>query len=217
MKDHNDCCCQSMQGEQGPQGIQGPRGQDGLQGPQGTQGPQGVPGSCVNCFDDGAKHHHKVEFAEVFSSSNQSLSASPGSNLAGQVAIFENTIVASPGIDASFAAVNGKVFINVAGWYDVATGICGALNPLASPLPVWTLSLFKNGIIVAGSTFACMTLSPEQKSNEVTADVFVHLNAGEYLELANTSTAQISLTSPALGSNAVANSCYMKITLLKAD
>jgi hypothetical protein len=107
--------------------------------------------------------------------------------------------------------------INRAGWYDVATGMCGALNPIPSPLPVWTLSLFKNGAIVPGSTFANMTLSPEQQSNEVNADVFVHFNVGDKLQLANTSSAAIQLTAPTLGTNAQTNSAYMKLILLKAD
>ena len=62
-----------------------------------------------------------------------------------------------------------------------------------------------------------MTLSPEQQSNEVVADVFVHCAVGDVLTLANTSTAQVSLTAPALGTNAQVNSAYLKITLLKAD
>lgn len=115
------------------------------------------------------------------------------------------------------ASVNGQITINKAGWYDVATGICGALNPIASPLPVWTLSIFKNNVLVPGSTFANMTLSPEQKSNEISADVFVHFDKGDVLTLANTSSSQITLTAPTLGTYAAPNSAYLKIVLLKAD
>jgi hypothetical protein len=123
----------------------------------GPQGIQGVPGTCVECEND---CDCDPEFAEVYSNLPQLLSASPGPNLAGQVVTLENTIFATPNIDVSQAAVNGKITINKAGWYDVATGICGALNPIPSPLPVWTLSLFKNGVYVPGSTFANMTISP---------------------------------------------------------
>ena len=95
--------------------------------------------------------------------------------------------------------------------------MCGALNPVESPLKVWTLSLFRNGVIVAGSTFANMTLSPEQKANEIVADVFVHFDAGDFLELANTSDQTINLQAPVLGSMAQPNSAYLKLVLLKAD
>lgn len=184
----------------------------------------------VNQSDDGCKitincgghghHDHKCcdpEFAEVYSSIQQTLAASPGTNLAGQAVLMENTVFATSNIDVSQVGVSGNVTVNKAGWYDVATGICASLNPIASPLPVWSLSLFKNGAIVPGSTFANMTLSPEQKANEIVADVFVHFNKGDIISLANTSSAQIVITSPTLGTNATPNSCYMKLSLLKAD
>lgn len=174
----------------------------------------------INC--GGGGHHPRpsccdAEFAEIYSNLEQGLFASPGLNMPGQTVLLENTVYSTANIDVSAAFSTGKVTVNKAGWYDVATGICAALNPIASPLPVWSLSLFKNGVIVPGSTFANMTLSPEQKANEIVADVFVHFDKGDVIELANTSTAAILLTSPSLGTNATPNSAYMKIILLKAD
>lgn len=171
----------------------------------------------INCGGGQKPSCAEPEFAEVYSTVTQSLTASPGVNMAGQIVLLENTIFATANIDVSQAAINGKVVVNKAGWYDVYTGMSGALNPIASPLPVWSLSLFRNGVIVPGSTFANMTLSPEQKANEIVADVFVHFDAGDFLELANTSTATIDLTAPSLGTNAQTNSAYMKLVLLKAD
>lgn len=215
-------CCpgaqgpQGMPGSQGLQGIQGVpgmQGSQGIQGETGSQGIQGIPGDCVNC----ECHCDDPEFAEVFSTITQDLAFSPGSNLPGQIVTLEHTIFSTSNIDVSQAGINGQIKINRAGWYDVYTGLCGSLNPIASPLPVWTLSLFKNGVIVAGSTFANMTLSPEQKANEIVADVFVHFDKGDVLELANTSTANVVLTAPSLGTNAQTNSAYLKIILLRAD
>jgi len=228
---------QGIQGIQGPQGNQGPRGKSGVNGsdgqpgpqglsglpgvpgadgaegqtgPQGPQGIQGPQGDCVACGGD-------PEFAEVFSLVNQSLAASTGPNLSGGIALFENTIFATPNIDVSNAALKGQLVINKAGWYDITVGVCGSLNPVQSPLPVWTFSLFNNGIIIPASTFSNMTLSPEQKANEIAADVYVHFMAGDILELANTSTQLIQVSSLAIGSNAKPVSIYLKISLLKAD
>lgn len=173
----------------------------------------------INC-GGGHKPHpscDEPEFAEVYSTVSQTLSASPGTNIAGQTVLLENTIFATANIDVTSASSNGRVVINKAGWYDVYTGMSGSLNPIASPLPVWSLSLFRNGTIVAGSTFANMTLSPEQKANEIVADVFVHFDKGDYIELSNTSNAVIELTAPSLGTNAQTNSAYMKLVLLKSD
>jgi hypothetical protein len=174
----------------------------------------------IYCCNDEKKPEGKCcepEFAEAYSQVPQTLLASPGANMPGGIAVLEKNVFATANIDLSQAVSNGKIIVNKAGWYDVATGICGALNPIQSPLKVWTLSLFVNGVLVPGSTFACMTISPEQKSNETVADVFVHLNAGDYLELANTSDSQINLNAPVLGSNAQPNSAYIKLILLKAD
>lgn len=209
-----------LPGQPGPRGLDGQPGRDGQQGeqgiagPMGEQGPQGVPGDCKNCPCDCV--NWEPEFAEVYSSLPQTLMASGGPDLPGQLALFENVIFSTSNIDVTQSAL-GKIVINKAGWYDIATGICGALNPIPSPLPVWTLSLFKNNILVPGSSFACMTLSPEQKSSEVVADVFVHCDAGDVLTLANTSQQPIELTAPVLGTNVLPNSCYMKIILMRAD
>ncbi len=178
-------------------------------------------GCCKIIINCGGGHHPKPccdsEFAEVYSTVEQPLFASPGPNLPGQVVLLENTIFSTSMIDVSQASSNGRIIVNKAGWYDVFTGMSGSLNPIASPLPVWTLSLFRNGVLVPGSTFASMTLSPEQKANEIVADVFVHLDAGDYIELANTSNAAVILTAPTLGTYAQTNSAYMKLVLLKAD
>lgn len=204
---------QGQQGAQGVAGADGAAGQPGPQGNPGEQGLQGPKGDCVEC----ECHCDEPEFAEVYSAIPQTLAASPGLLLAGQVVILENTLFSTANIDVSQASVNGKITINKSGWYDIYTGICGYLNPIASPLPCWTLSLFKNGVYVPGSTFANQTISPEQKSNEIVADVFVHFFAGDVLELANTSTAIVNMAAPTLGTNAPANSAYMKLILLKAD
>lgn len=181
-------------------------------------------GGCNIHIHCGSSGHHpkppacpKPEYAEIYSTAAQQLGASPGPNMMGGVVKLENTIFSTADIDVSQAAVNGKITVNRAGWYDVYTGMCGTLNPIPSPLPVWTLSLFRNGILVPGSTFANMPLSPEQASNEVVADVFVHLDKGDVLELANTSVNTVFLTAPTIGTFAQTNSSYLKLILLEAD
>ncbi len=158
-----------------------------------------------------------VEFAEVYSILPQTLSASPGPSLPGQVLLLEQTIVATSNIDVSMAASAGQIKVMKAGWYDVTIGVTASLNPIPSPLPVWTVSLFLNGALVDGSTFANLPLSPEQHANESVSDVFVHCNAGDMLEIANTSNAPLFLTSPANGTNAQVNSATFKMQMLKAD
>ncbi len=171
----------------------------------------------INCGGKPGPHPKQPnEYAEIYSQMSQTLSASTGPNLPGQVILLENLIVATSNIDTSTAAVDGKIKINLTGWYDVATGICASLNPIPNPLPVWTMSLFRNGILIPGSTFANVPLSPTQVSNEIVADVYVHFKKGDVLTLNNTSTNVVFLSAPTLGSNAQPNSAYMKIALLEA-
>ncbi|HMH31924.1 MAG TPA: collagen-like protein [Puia sp.] len=200
-----------LQGQPGAAGQNGAQGAIGPQGPQGLQGIQGVPGDCVKCEGDDYN-----EFAEVYSQLPQQLAASPGPNQAGDVVKFEKLKVNTANIDVSLAASQGKIKINLAGYYDVAAGMTGTLNPIPAPLPVWTLSLFLNGVIVDGSTFSNVPLSPAQASNEITADTFVYCNVGDELTLANTSTAAVFLSAPTLGTNAQTNSAYLKFELLRA-
>lgn len=234
---HGDCncnkCCPGPMGNQGPQGPQGlqgvpgqagaqgqpgQNGQMGAQGPmgpqgsQGLQGLQGVPGDCVQCEAEAGA----AEFAEAYSQLPQDLAPSLGLNMPGGVVLLENLIVATANIDASLVASQGKFKVNLAGWYDIAAGMTGTLNPIPAPLPVWTLSLFLNGVIVPGSTFSNIPLSPAQGSNEITADTYVYCNVGDVLTLANTSTADVFLSAPSLGTNAQTNSAYLKIQLLRA-
>ena len=205
---------QGAQGQDGPQGIPGEAGAQGPVGPMGLQGPQGIQGDCVNCKPEASS---AIEYAEVYSKLSQVLSPSPGPDLPGQVCLLENVIVATSNIDVSQSGISGEIQINRAGWYDVATGICAGINPLPTPLPVWTLSLFKNGVLVPGSTFANMTLSPDQLSNEIVADVFVHFDAGDKFSLNNTSSNPINVNAPSIGTQALPSSAYLKVILLEAD
>lgn len=203
-------------GPHGEQGVPGQNGSTGPAGPQGVvgpQGPMGLPGDCVEC----PCHCPEPEFAETYSIEPQTLFASPGTDLAGGVALMEQSIVATSNIDISAAASTGQIKVNKAGWYDVTVGVTGYLNPIPAPLPNWTVSLFKNGIIVPGSSFSNQTLSPEQQSNETVTDVFVHADAGDVFTIANTSTNQLFLNSPTIGLNSEPNSVTFKMVLLKAD
>jgi hypothetical protein len=157
------------------------------------------------------------EFGEVFSIASQTLAPSIAANQPGGIVLLEQLRFATTGIDVTNAGVNGNIVINESGWYNVASGITGSLNPIPAPLPVWTMSLFKNGVIIPGSTFSNVPLSPAQQSNQITADALVHFNKGDILTLANTSTDQLFAAAPSLGTTAQTNSAYVKIMMLRKD
>jgi len=189
------------------------------------------PCAVINVYCDGGKKppHPKPkkhcckkgsglrEFGEVFSIASQTLAPSLGANQPGGIVLLEQLRYNTSGIDVSQSAINGSIKIMRAGWYNAASGLTGALNPIPAPLPVWTMSLFKNGVIIPGSTFSNVPLSPAQQSNQITADSLVHFNVGDVLTLANTSTDQLFLAAPTLGTTAQTNSAFLKIMLLEED
>lgn len=209
---------QGQPGQIGPQGIPGKDGSNGLQGPMGPMGPQGLQGQqgpkgdCVACPCDCA-----IEYAQVYSQMNQTLALSPGIDMAGGVVVFEKTQVVTSGIDISNAAINGQIKINKAGWYRIQKDVCGALNPLPSPLIAWGLALFINGSIIPGSVFVDMTLSPDQQANETSSLFFVHFNVGDVLTLNNMCIQSLLLNAVVAGVNSQSNSASLTIQLLKAD
>lgn len=162
-----------------------------------------------------------IEFAQAYSIQSQTLAPSPGINMAGDPVLLENIKVATSNIDTSMAAITGELMIKKTGWYDIGGGICGFLNPLPVPLPVFTVSIFKNGALIPGVTFSNVPLSPAQGSNLLTAETFEYFVAGDKLKLANTSTSPLLLVAPPVGSNPGTNvqtsSAYLKLNLVSCD
>jgi hypothetical protein len=56
-----------------------------------------------------------------------------------------------------------------------------------------------------------MTLSPEDKADEIVVTVLVQFAAGDVLRVANTSVSPIVLTAPTNGSNVQTNSAFLKL------
>jgi hypothetical protein len=206
-----------LTGAAGQQGLQGQPGQNGKTGPAGPQGNpgeqgiQGVPGDCVECPCD-----CKVEYAFLYSLLSQTLALSPALNTAGGVVLYENAPWVSSGIDVSNAAITGEIVINTAGLYRIQKEICGALNPVSFPLTAWGLSVFVNGVLVAGSTFVDMTLSPDQQANETSSVELVYFNVGDKLTICNMSTKTLNLNGGVVGVNCATNSASLNIALVKA-
>jgi hypothetical protein len=188
-----DCCDKAMQGTQGPQGVQGPVGPAGIQGPQGVQGPQGIDGSCISCGGVTPPVVIANEYAQIYSLLSQTLSASTGSHRPGQAITFENTVVSTSNIDTSASSSTGLITINKLGWYNISQSVCGTLTNLSSPLSNWGFALFQNGVIVPGTTFAAMTLSPDQISNTLTANFLIHAMAGDTISLNNITSLPLTL------------------------
>lgn len=209
-------------GPEGPQGLTGQNGmngKDGMDGPMGPMGPQGLEGQqgpkgdCVACPCD----CDELEYCQVYSQLSQVLSPSLGLNMAGQVVLFEKVVVSTANIDVSQVGINGTIKINKKGWYRFTKEVSGALNPLSAPLISWGLALFQNGVIVNGSTFVDMTLSPDQQSNETSANFLLFCNIGDVISLNNMCVQTLLLNAINPGVNALANSASLNIISIDLD
>jgi hypothetical protein len=200
-------------GAMGPAGPQGQAGQAGAVGPLGPQGPagpqglQGVPGDCVECPCE-CEH---PEYLEAFSNLKQNLLASPALNLAGGELTFENLVVSTANIDATNIALTGEIVINKKGWYRIISSVNGTLNPLSRPLIAWGLALFRNGLLVQGSAFVNMTLSPDQQDNQVTQAVLLYFNAGDKFKLHNMTSQVLEVSNVNAGVNCLINSASIQV------
>lgn len=210
---HGETGSQGVPGPQGVEGATGAEGPMGPMGPRGEQGLQGPKGDCVECDSIGAL----FEFMEVYSVVSQVLDASPGANLSGGVVLFDQIHVSTAAFDLSNISTLGEIKVLKGGWYRINKCVSGALNPLASPLKVWTLSVFVNGLILPPSTFGNMTISPEQQVNQTTSIVINHFNVGDIITLGNTSTAPLFINQITAGSNAIPVVADLNMSLLKPD
>ena len=194
----DNCCCTSCtcpQGAQGPtgaqgiQGVQGLSGATGAQGPVGLQGITGAQGPCCSTTSSNA-------VAGLYSIEDQDIP--PGSPV-----LFESTNAITPGaFDVSFTPSTGQItFIN-SGTYSITWRVSGQLTPpYPSPVPVWSLSLFLDGVPVPGSCFAGFSPFPDLLSSNGAANVIIVVTAGQALTLENSSLLPISLVASTPGSS----------------
>jgi hypothetical protein len=212
--DNMNCCCclqgpQGVQGLQGAQGIQGVPGaqgipgQNGVQGVQGLQGPMGTPGTNATL---------NSAYLSVYSLTNQTLA--PG---ASPLLEAVNQVSAATDFDISQASISGQVKVINHGIYSMAWGFDGLLTPpYPFPVPGWSLGVYRNGLLLPGSTAAAFSISPDEFTVHTSSDGIFEFMAGDILKLVNTSTSSINAVSTFLGSNVPVAAASLSIVLLKA-
>ena len=185
------CCCEDClcppgaQGPQGPQGVPGLTGAQGLQGPQGPQGPVGPQGPC--CPTSG------TTFFNIYSLLDQVI-------VSNGVATFEGVNASSPNVDTTMASTTGQITFNLGGWYELYYDFDALIEDFPFPVPAWTSSLYLNGVLVPGSTQPAFTISPDYITSHTSGRVIIHINAGDTIELRNSSAVTILLVGLPFGS-----------------
>ncbi len=193
------CCCvegppgprgiqgeQGVMGQPGPQGIIGPTGPEG---PRGLQGPKGDPGKDCDCTQTGV---HPA-YLNLFSNLDQNLDANGG---AVDYAKLESVNAFTSDFDFSNASINGDVKVLTSGTYVISIFVDGRLQaPFPSPVPSWGIGLYKNGVLVPGSSVAGFSQSPDDDAISMSKKVIIDVAVNDMFKLRNIAKNAIFLKS----------------------
>jgi hypothetical protein len=219
----NDCCCciqgpqgvPGLQGEQGIQGVPGAQGIPGQQGVQGVQGLQGPPGICKPEDCQGGDCKCCEAYANVWAQPPQIL----GPNGAANDAVlfqFQNA-VSAPDFDLSMMSVDGSVKFLKAGAYRINYGAEAKVSqPIPVPVPSFSFGLWKNGVLVPGSTISGYTQAPGDDTLQVNGEVMIDIAANDIVKLRNASSNGIDMTPNTVGIAFPVTVATLNINCLKA-
>lgn len=201
-----DCCCcvqgpqgvPGLQGEQGIQGVPGPQGIPGGTGMQGPQGLQGPPGVCSDEQCHGRDCMCCESYCNVWAQPPQILGAF-GSATDTVFFQFQNAVTAAD-FDLTQMSVNGDVKFLKAGTYSIAYGAEAKVSqPIPLPVPSFSFGLWRNGLLVPGSTISGYTQAPGDDTIQVNGQVMIDILAGDLLRLRNASSNGIDMTPNTVG------------------
>lgn len=202
-----DCCCCCIQGPQGPAGLQGEQGIQGVpgaqgimgpSGPQGVQGLQGPPGICTDeqCHGSGASNC--ISYANVWAQPPQIL----GPNGAANDAVlfqFQNAVVAAD-FDFSMMSIDGSIKFLKAGAYRIAYGAEAKVSqPIPTPVPSFSFGLWKNAVLIPGSTISGYTQAPGDDTTQIVGEVMIDVLANDVVKLRNASSNSVDMTPNTIG------------------
>jgi len=199
------CCCEQgppgpagLQGEQGLQGVPGAQGVMGPSGPQGPRGLQGPPGVCSDEQCQGKECKCCESYCNVWSELPQVLGAFSSANDA--VLFQHKNANTAADFDLSMMASDGSVKFLKAGVYRIAFSAEGKVSqPIPVPVPSFSYALWKNGVIVPGSTSSGFTQAPADDTIQVNGEVMIDVLAGDILKLRNATSNGIDMVPNIVG------------------
>jgi len=219
-----DCCC-CIQGPQGPaglqgeQGIQGVPGAQGIMGPagaQGVQGLQGPPGICRPEDCQGGENGSACEsYANLWAQPPQILGANGAANDA-VLFQFQNAVVAAD-FDLSMMAIDGSVKFLKSGIYRINYGAEAKVSmPIPTPVPSFSFGLWKNAVLIPGSTISGYTQAPADDTVQITGEVIINIVANDVIKLRNASSNGVDMTPNTVGISFPVTVATLNINCLKS-
>lgn len=206
-KEHKCCCCnqgpQGVPGLMGPQGLQGVPGAQGIpgqQGVQGVQGLQGPPGVCSDeqCHGSGEDCKCCESYANVWAQPPQILGANGSAN---DAVLFQfNNAITTADFDLSMMSIDGSVKFLKSGVYSITYGAEAKVSqPIPLPVPSFSFALFKNNILIPGSTISGYTQAPGDDTIQINGQVMVDILSNDVLKLRNASSNGVDMTPNTVG------------------
>ena len=220
-----DCCCciqgpQGVPGLQGEQGIQGVPGAQGIMGPQGLQGVQGLqgpPGICTpeQCQGQGGDCKCCESYANIWAQPPQILGPNGAANDA-VVFQFQNAVVAAD-FDLSQMSIDGSVKFLKAGVYRIAYGAEAKVSqPVGNPVPSFSFGIWKNNVLIPGSTISGYTQAPGDDTIQINGEVMIDILANDIIKLRNASSNGVDMTPNTVGIVFPVTVATLNINCLKA-
>lgn len=202
---HREPCCeqgpQGVPGLQGTQGIQGVPGAQGVPGQTGSQGPQGLQGIPGVCSDEQCSGHGCKcceSYANLWAQPPQILGPN-GSATDAVLFQFFNAIVAAD-FDLSMMSVDGSVKFLKSATYSISYGAEAKVSqPIPLPVPSFSFGLWKNAVLIPGSTISGYTQAPGDDTIQVNGQVMIDVLAGDVLKLRNASSNGVDMTPNTVG------------------
>jgi len=216
------CCCeqgpQGIPGLQGPQGVQGVPGAQGIMGPQGIQGIpglQGPPGICTPEQCQGEGRSACESYANLWAQPPQILGPNGAANDS-VVFQFQNAVVAAD-FDLSQMSIDGSIKFLKAGVYRIAYGAEAKVSqPIPSPVPSFSFGLWKNNVVVPGSTISGYTQAPDDDTIQINGEVIIDILANDVIKLRNASSNGVDMTPNTIGIVFPVTVATLNIQCLKA-
>lgn len=154
---------------------------------------------------------HPIVYGQAYSTTNQ-LGITPLSPI-----LMEQIGIMSQLIDFSKTGTNGEITMQHNGIYNVDFTFHGQLSaPFPFPVPAWSISLFKNGALVPGSTLGNFTISPDDILTHTGGSTLVFISAGDVLQFKNTSTLNLDKLCDVLGTTVPISGATVSITLVQS-
>jgi hypothetical protein len=204
---------QGPKGDKGDLGSKGDQGPQGIAGPQGVQGLQGLPGK--DCIPDENKSYCCESYCNIWAQPPQILGAFGAANDS-VLFQFQNAVTAAD-FDLTMMSSTGEVKFLKSGVYRINYGAEAKVSaPIPVPVPSFSFGLWKNNVIVPGSTISGFTQAGADDTLQVTGEVMLVIAAGDIFKLRNASSNSVDMTPNTVGIVFPVTVATMNISCLKS-